>query len=90
MDLTPAVLVKHGYVPSPGRGDKVPQLRAMSTNDCPNIDPRYLTLPPPACMPDGLTTWGYCGGCWTGGYVPARWTARVEAEIERLRQEMLR
>lgn len=84
MDLTVANVTKYGYIPPPPSGrSKVPQLRFLSSNDCPNSTPMWLTTPPPACSPDGMTTWGYCGVCWGEGYVPQVWVDRVTQEVAR-------
>jgi hypothetical protein len=81
MNLTPLSATQFGYAPDLTQpGDKVPQLRALSTNACPNSSPTWLTDPVGACHP-GLTTWGYCGVCWEAGLVPAVWAARVDAHI---------
>ena len=78
MDLTPENLARFGYVPEPNGVDKRPQLRALSTNHCPNAHPLYLSMAPPACSPTGLTTWGYCNQCWSNNHVLATWVARVQ------------
>lgn len=82
MDLTPANLAAAGYVPlPPDTASKVPQMRALSTNACPNSSPTWLSDPPGACPEYGLTSWGYCCPCWEAGLVPAVWAARVDASI---------
>jgi hypothetical protein len=86
MDLTPLNAALHGYTPQPDMtDDRIPQMRALSTNACPNSHPLWLTMGPDTCPP-GLTTWGYCEQCYTAGLVPAAWVERVEQCItERLK-----
>jgi hypothetical protein len=81
MNLTPKDVTPFGYTPqSEARPDRIPQMRPLSTNDCPNSAVTWLTDSPGACPP-GLTTWGYCGTCWENGLVPAAWAERVEQTI---------
>lgn len=82
MHVTTAALLRHGYTPSPNGLDKTPQLRALSSNVCPNADPRYLLMLLPACCPYGPTAWGYCGACWESGSVPPVWGARVQRSLD--------
>lgn len=63
--------------------DRAPQLRAISTNICPNAKRRALT-DPSSCDPSALTTWGYCTECHESDRVPAGWAAQVDREITRL------
>lgn len=82
MNLTPLHAAQAGYTPQPDTNtDRIPQMRALSTNACPNSSPMWLTAPPGTCAP-GLTTWGYCGQCWEAGLVPGAWADRVTATIE--------
>jgi hypothetical protein len=82
MDLTPLNAALHGYTPQPDMtDDRIPQMRALSTNACPNSDPMWLTMEPGTCAP-GLTTWGYCMSCWDAGLVPASWAQRVNEATE--------
>jgi hypothetical protein len=81
MDLTPMAAARMGYTPQmEASEDRIPQMRALSTNGCPNSSTTWLTDGPGACPP-GLTTWGYCGTCWENGLVPGAWAERVEQAI---------
>jgi len=78
MELTPATVTLHGYVPlAPSGRDKTPQMRLLSTNECPNSRPDWLTHPP-ACSEWSFTIFGYCQWCWDIGNVPETWAKRVE------------
>jgi hypothetical protein len=81
MNLVPLAVTQFGYTPQAQvADDRIPQMRALSTNGCPNSSTTWLTDPPGACPP-GLTTWGYCGSCWEAGLVPGAWAQRVEQAI---------
>lgn len=81
MNLAPLTAAQMGYAPQTELNpDRIPQMRAMSTNGCPNSSVTWLTDPPGKCAP-GLTSWGYCGQCWADGQVPGAWAQRVEDKI---------
>lgn len=63
--------------------DQLPQLRALSTNVCPNAKPRAIT-DLSSCDEWSLTTWGYCGECWTAERVPIQWDYLVRRAIGRV------
>jgi hypothetical protein len=63
--------------------DKLPQMRALSTNLCPNSRPRAIT-DPSMCDQWALTTWGWCSECYQEDRVPAAWLRAIEAETARL------
>lgn len=63
---------------------RTPQLRAISSNTCPNAEPRSLS-DVATCDLAAMTTWGYCRECWDRGAVPARWADQVDGAIARLR-----
>jgi hypothetical protein len=63
--------------------DRRPQLRAISSNLCPNARRRAITEFS-SCDLTAMTTWGYCTECWEQGRVPALWAASVDKEIDRL------
>jgi hypothetical protein len=82
MNLNPLHAAQAGYAPQPDMTtDRIPQMRVLSTNACPNSHPMWLTMEPGTCAP-GLTTWGYCGQCWEAGRVPGAWAQRVNDAIE--------
>lgn len=57
--------------------DRTPQMRAISSNTCPNAKPRGMT-DVSSCDLTAMTTWGWCNECWTEGRVPAQWAAKVD------------
>lgn len=69
--------------------DRVPQLRMLSTNDCPNSGPR--TFDGTDCVPGWLTTWGYCSRCWADPdlYVPLIWQERCASRYRQEREVLL-
>jgi hypothetical protein len=82
MQLSPEHVITAGYTPvEPDLRSRTPQMRALSTNACPNMSATWLTDPPGHCPPHGLTSWGYCGPCWEANAVPAVWAARVLAAL---------
>ena len=62
--------------------DRTPQMRAISSNTCPNAKPRGMT-DVSTCDLNAMTTWGYCTSCWESGRVSATWAAAVDRHIER-------
>lgn len=60
--------------------DTAPQLRAISSNTCPNAKRRAMS-DLSTCDLDAMTVWGYCNECWAEGRVPAAWAARVDRAI---------
>jgi hypothetical protein len=60
--------------------DRTPQMRAISTNICPNAQPRSMT-DVSACDLTAMTVWGYCTECWAESRVPGNWAAKVDARI---------
>jgi len=82
MDLTPLNAALNGYAPHPDMtDDRIPQMRLLSTNACPNSSPMWLTMDAATCPP-GPTTWGYCFICWEVGLVPDVWAQRVHDATE--------
>lgn len=62
--------------------DKRPQMRAVSSNACPNSRPRRLDEYE-SCDMDAMTAWGYCNDCWRNGRVPSPWAVAVDQAIAR-------
>jgi hypothetical protein len=60
--------------------DRTPQMRAISSNTCPNAKPRGMD-DFSACDLDAMTVWGYCTECWEHERVPAIWAAKVDVFI---------
>lgn len=60
-------------------GQRVPELRMLSENECPNSGPDSIFGDD--CAEGALTMWGYCGTCWTWeeSRVPKEWRDRVSA-----------
>jgi len=63
--------------------NQLPQMRALSTNVCPNAQPRSIA-DLSMCDEWALTAWGYCLECYRQDRVPAQWLRGVDAEIVRL------
>ena len=60
--------------------DRMPQMRPLSTNVCPNARPRAITEYS-CCDLYAMTTYGYCSECWNEGRVPAQWDHLVSSAI---------
>jgi hypothetical protein len=60
--------------------NRTPQMRAISSNICPNAKPRALDEFS-SCDPLAMTAWGYCTECWANVRVPAKWADQVDAQI---------
>jgi hypothetical protein len=58
--------------------DHLPQMRPLSTNVCPNAQPRAIG-DFSACDQYALTTWGYCTECWSEDRVPSSWDRLVRS-----------
>jgi hypothetical protein len=61
--------------------ERAPQLRAISSNTCPNARRRSMAELS-MCDLDAMTVWGYCSECWQQGRVPDAWARKVDRAIE--------
>ena len=60
----------------------IPQFRLLSTNRCPNREVVVAGLHA-VNLHAGLTTFGYCGYCWTEPHlIPPAWVTRVGDRLE--------